>query len=200
MSWNAISVSKAVSLCQSPSGLGSSCSFHSDMHCRQQPFWATQLTCAHALQNNMNITCSSLCSKGYIKSYIFNATFSMPIKRLYAKKKIDYIFLCCMGIGYQMRDMASGNASIQVQQPLAACIYMGFAENYVKLIFLQAPELVEPIGFLHLKGFLLGYHTRSAGECYPSQWVDDTLLFIFSVTTQKFDIFTNHCVPSYSSC
>lgn len=146
----------------------------------------------------MNITCSSLCSKGYIKSYIFNATFSMPIKRLYAKK-LDCVFLCCMGIGYQVRGMASGNVPIQVQQPLATCICMGFAENYVKLIFLQASELVEPTGFLHLKRFLLGYHTRNAGECSPSQWVDDMLIFNFSVTTKKCDIFTNHRVPSYSS-
>lgn len=92
----------------------------------------------------------------------------MPIKRLYAKK-LHYVFLCCMGIGYQVRDVASGNALIQVQQPLATCICMGFAETYVELTFLQSSKLVEPIGFLHLKRFLLGYHTRSAGECYPSQ-------------------------------
>lgn len=58
-----------------------------------------------------------------------------------------------MGIGYQVRDMGSGNALIQVQQPLATSICMEFEENYVKLIFLQAPELVEPIGFLHLEVF-----------------------------------------------
>lgn len=52
-----------------------------------------------------------------------------------------------------MRDMGSGNALIQVQQPLATSICMEFEENYVKLIFLQAPELVEPIGFLHLEVF-----------------------------------------------
>lgn len=32
-----------------------------------------------------------------------------------------------------------------------------------------------------------GYHTRNAREWYPSQWVDDMLLFSFSVTTQKCD-------------
>lgn len=92
---------------------------------------------------------------------------------------MDYVFLFCMGIGYLVRDMASGNAPIQVQQPLATCICMGFAKNYIKLIFLQASDLVEPIGFLHLKRFLLVSHTRSAGECYPSQWLDDMLLFQF---------------------
>lgn len=74
-----------------------------------------------------------------------------------------------MGIVYQVRDMASGNAPIQVQQPLDTCICMGFAENYIKLIFPKASELVEPIGFFNLKRFLLGYHIRSAAECYPSQ-------------------------------
>lgn len=68
-----------------------------------------------------------------------------------------------------MRDVASGNAPIQVQQPLANSIGVGFAENAVKLIFLQAPQLVEPIGFLHLRRFPMGYHIRSAGECYPLQ-------------------------------
>lgn len=68
-----------------------------------------------------------------------------------------------------VRDMASRNAPIQVQQPLATSIWMGFAENAVKLAFLQAPQLAEPIGFLHLRRVPVGYHIRSAGEYYPLQ-------------------------------
>lgn len=101
-----------------------------------------------------------------------------------------------MGTGYKW-EMAGRNAPIQVQQPLATSIYMGFTENAVKLISLQTPQLVELIGFLHLRRFPMGYHIRSAGECYPLQW-DYMLLFNFSVTTQKCDIFTSHCVHSYS--
>lgn len=128
----------------------------------------------------MNITCSSI---GYIKSYIFNATFSMSIKRLYAKTGLCIFVL--YGNRVQVRDVASGNVPIQVQQPLATSIWMEFAENAVKLTILQAPQLVEPIGFLHLRRFPVGYHIRSAGECYPLQWVHYMLLFNFSVTTQK---------------
>lgn len=99
----------------------------------------------------------------------------------------------------QARDTASGNALIQVQQPLATSICMGFAENAIKLIFVQGPQPFEPIGFLHLRRFPMVYHMRSAVECCPLQRVDYMLLFNFSVTTQKCDIFTSHCMPSYSS-
>lgn len=61
-----------------------------------------------------------------------------------------------MGIVYQVRDMASGNAPIQVQQPLDTCICMGFAENYIKLIFPKASELVEPIGFFTSQEVFIG--------------------------------------------
>lgn len=69
----------------------------------------------------MNITCSSTCSKQYVKSYIFNATFSMPIKRVYAK--IGLCIFALSGNRIRVRDVASGNDPIQVQQPLATSTY-----------------------------------------------------------------------------
>lgn len=135
---------------------GSSCSFPQpvpDAHCRLRRFQPPTVP-VHRLQSDMNIACSNTRGKGYIKSYIFNATFSMPIKRLYAK---DQIMSFCTVWEQDTRERCG---KWQWSHPGAAAFsnwhLEGICRACCKHIVLQAPQLLGPIGFLHLWRFPIG--------------------------------------------
>lgn len=159
MSWNVIWVechSTAVNSRRGPSGLDPLALSLSPSQTRTAGCGASEppTVPVHRLQSDMNIACSNTCGKGYIKSYIFNATFSMPIKRLYAK---DQIMSFCTVWEQDTRERCG---KWQWSHPGAAAFgnwhLEGICRACCKHIVLQAPQLLGPIGFLHLWRFPIG--------------------------------------------